>query len=138
MEERSGTSHGRLSLAGWLPGDADFVDLGSAVSRIGATLTFKISPRQLWRNERTSSDDPEVPHSEQQWILLVRAQRKGTMVGASPITWPKTLELAAIRPERHSGNPELQLSTTPGGSVMITARRPKRSTTWHHRPRLVV
>jgi hypothetical protein len=139
MEGRAGTSNGRLSLAGWLPGSADFVDLGSAVSRVGATLTFKISPRQLRRKETSSSDDSEIRgHEQQQWILLLRAQRKGTMIGASPIIWPEALELAAIGTGRHTGSPELQLSPTPGGSVMITMRQPKRSPTWHHRPRLVV
>jgi hypothetical protein len=139
MEAGTRTSNGRLSLAGWLPGSTDFVDLGSAVSRVGPTLTFKINPQQLWREEMISSDDPEIAGSEQrQWILLVQAQRKGNRLGASPITWPRALELAPIRLGRHARNHELQLGPTPGGSVMITMRRPKRSSTWHHRPRLVV
>jgi len=139
LQGGTGASHGRLSLAGWLPGSADFVDLGSAVSRVGATLTFNVTSRQLSRNETVDSEDSEVFGSEQrQWILLLRAQRKGATIGASPIIWPKALEPAAIRIQRHIGHPDLQLGTTPGGSVMITMRSAKRSPTWHHRPRLVV
>lgn len=137
LDEEAGVSIGRLRLAGWLAGSTDFVDLGSAVSRIGSTLTFKINPRQLW--EETASSDAAVVRSgeQRQWILLLRAQRKGTMIGASPITWPDSLESGAIHLEREARNSQVQLGSTAGGSVMITLRRPKRSTTWH-RPRLVV
>ena len=138
LDEEAGVSIGRLRLAGWLAGSTDFVDLGSAVSRIGSTLTFKINPRQLWKEETASSDAAVVRSGEQrQWILLLRAQRKGTMIGASPITWPDSLESGAIHLEREARNSQVQLGSTAGGSVMITLRRPKRSTTWH-RPRLVV
>jgi hypothetical protein len=47
------------------------------------------------------------------------------------------LELAAIRVDRVSKSPCVQLGVTSGGSVMITVTQPKRSTVWH-RPRLVV
>jgi hypothetical protein len=108
------------------------------VSRIGSTLTFKINPRQLWKEETASSDDALEGSSEQrQWILLLRAQRKGTMIGASPIIWPSSLESEAIHLEREARNPQIQLGSTADRSVMITIRRPKRSPTWH-RPRLVV
>jgi hypothetical protein len=138
LDDEAGASIGRLRLAGWLSGSTDFVDLGSAVSRIGSTLTFKISPRQLWKEEIDSSDALPAASSEQRhWILLLRAQRKGAMIGATPITWPRTLELGTVQLEREARNPQIQLGSTPGGSVMITLRQPKRSQTWH-RPRLVV
>jgi glycosyltransferase involved in cell wall biosynthesis len=138
LDDEAGVSIGRLRLAGWLAGSSDFVDLGSAVSRIGSTLTFKINPRQLWKEETASSDNALMSSSEQrQWILLLRAQRKGTMIGASPITWPTSLESGAIHLEREARNPQIQLGSTADRSVMITIRRPKRSPTWH-RPRLVV
>ena len=138
LDDEAGVSIGRLRLAGWLAGSSDFVDLGSAVSRIGSTLTFKINPRQLWKEEIASSDDALEGSSEQrQWILLLRAQRKGTMIGASPIIWPSSLESEAIHLEREARNPQIQLGRTADRSVMITIRRPKRSPTWH-RPRLVV
>jgi hypothetical protein len=128
----------QISLAGWLPGTTDFVDLGPAVSRVGSTFTFMINTRQLWRERITTSDGSADGAVEQrQWILLVQAQRKGRRIGASPITWPETLELAAIRLERVSRSPQVQLGTSQGGSVMITVTRPKRSPVWH-RPRLVV
>jgi Glycosyltransferases involved in cell wall biogenesis len=138
LDDEAGVSIGRLRLAGWLAGSSDFVDLGSAVSRIGSTLTFKINPRQLWTEETASSDYALEGSSEQrQWILLLRAQRKGTMIGASPIIWPSSLESEAIHLEREARYPQIQLGSTADRSVMITIRRPKRSPTWH-RPRLVV
>ena len=138
LDEEAGASIARLRLAGWLSGNTNFVDLGSAVSRIGSTLTFKISPRQLWKEENDSSNALPTGSSEQRhWILLLREQRKGTMVGATPITWPETLEPGAIRVEREGRNPQIRLDRTPGGSAMITLRQPKRSQAWH-RPRLVV
>jgi len=137
LEESSVTSP-QLSLAGWLPGTTDFVDLGPAVSRVGSTLTFMINTRQLWRDGITVSDGSVDGAIEQrQWVLLVQAQRKDKRIGASPITWPETLELAAIRLERVSRSPQVQLGASQGGSVMITVTRPKRSPAWH-RPRLVV
>ena len=138
LDDEAGASIARLRLAGWLSGNTDFVDLGSAVSRIGSTLTFKISPRQLWKEENDSSNALSTGSSEQRhWILVLREQRKGAMVGATPITWPETLEPGAIRVEREGRNPQIRLDSTPGGSAMITLRQPKRSQAWH-RPRLVV
>jgi len=136
--EESSVAPSQISLAGWLPGTTDVVDLGPAVSRVGSTFTFMINTRQLWRERITTSDGSADAGVEQrQWILLVQAQRKGRRIGASPITWPETLELAAIRLERVSRSPQVQLGTSQGGSVMITVMRPKRSPVWH-RPRLVV
>jgi glycosyltransferase involved in cell wall biosynthesis len=139
LDDEAGVSIGRLRLAGWLDGSADFVDLGSPVSRIGSTLTFKVSPRQLWKEEIASVNDASAAASseQRQWILLLRSQRKGAMIGASPIAWPKSLEAGAIHFEREARNSQIQLGSTAAGSVMITVRRPKRSPTWH-RPRLVV
>jgi glycosyltransferase involved in cell wall biosynthesis len=128
----------QLSLAAWLPAADDFVDLGPEVSRVGSTLTFVVNTRQLWREGiATCSGSGDGTIEQRQWVLLVEAQRKGRRIGASPITWPETLELAAIRLERVSRSPHIQLGATSGGSVMITMTRPKRSTVWH-RPRLVV
>jgi hypothetical protein len=125
-------------LAAWLSAADDFVDLGPEVSRVGSTLTFVVNTRQLWREGiATFSGSGDGTIEQRQWVLLVEAQRKGRRIGASPITWPETLELAAIRLERVSRSPHIQLGATSGGSVMITMTRPKRSTVWH-RPRLVV
>jgi glycosyltransferase involved in cell wall biosynthesis len=136
--ENGGGSTGRVRLAGWQPGSGDFVDLGLAVSEIGSMLTFKISPRQLWSEEAPSSEGLHGSGSEQRhWIALLRTERKGTMMGASPIIWPQGLKIPATHLVRHTRNLQIQFGSTPGGSLMITLRRPKRSPTWH-RPRLVV
>jgi hypothetical protein len=137
IEDGLGTRPQWLRLGAWLPGSADFVDLGPAAARIGSTLTFKISPRQLWQQD-TASDDLHTGSSDQrQWIMLLMAQRRDTMIGASPIMWPETLEHGTFRLDRRGRHPQIQLGSTAGRSVMITMRRPKRSPTWH-RPRLVV
>jgi poly(ribitol-phosphate) beta-N-acetylglucosaminyltransferase len=137
IEDGLGTRPQWLRLGAWLPGSADFVDLGPAAARIGSTLTFKISPRQLWQQD-TASDDLRTGSSDQrQWIMLLMAQRRDTMIGASPIMWPETLEHGTFRLDRRGRHPQIQLGSTAGRSVMITMRRPKRSPTWH-RPRLVV
>jgi glycosyltransferase involved in cell wall biosynthesis len=136
--EATPAADAQLSLAAWLPVAGDFVDLGPDVSRVGSTLTFVVNTRQLWREGIASlSESEDGAIEERHWVLLVEAQRKGRRIGASPITWPETLELAALRLERVSRSPHIQLGATPGGSVMITMTRPKRSTVWH-RPRLVV
>ena len=99
-------SAGRLSLAAWLPGSPDFVDLGTAASRAGSTLTFKISPRRLLHDKSASSDGPSagLPH-QRQWVLLLRAERKGRLIAASPVMVPsETLRPAAARDGR---NPRL-------------------------------
>jgi poly(ribitol-phosphate) beta-N-acetylglucosaminyltransferase len=133
-----GGSSGRVRLAGWQPGSSDFVDLGLAVSEIGSMLTFKISPRQLWNDEAPSSKGLPASGTEQRhWIALLRTDRKGTMIGASPIIWPQGLQIPAKHLARRTRNPQIEFASTPGGSLMITLRRPKRSPTWH-RPRLVV
>jgi hypothetical protein len=119
----------RLKLAGSPPGSSDVIDLGSAVSRAGSTLTFKISLRQLRRAATAVTDGPRTS-KQPYWTLLLRAQRKGNVIGASPIIWPETLELAAR-------SPRVQLSATPGRSVMITVRQSRRSLMWH-RLRLAV
>jgi poly(ribitol-phosphate) beta-N-acetylglucosaminyltransferase len=137
LEAEAGASIGRVNLGAWLPGTTEFVDLGPETSRVGTTLTFTINIRQLF-DEVASSDvpaDSKIEHSHR--VLLVESQRRGRRVGASPIRWPETLELAAIRFDRKARNPQIQLGATPGGSVMITVRQPKRSPIWH-RPRLVV
>jgi hypothetical protein len=137
LDDAAGPSTGRLRLAGRLPGSPDLVDLGSAASRAGPMLTFKINPRQLWREETPSSHGARPSGGQQlQWILLLRALRRGTLIGASPISWPDTLEQAAIHLERDSRNPQIELGATPGHSVMITLKRQKRFPTWH-RLRLV-
>jgi hypothetical protein len=135
VEPEAGATSARVKLAGWLPGSTDFVDFGSAVSRAGSTLTFKISLRRLWQEAATPSDGPRT-NEQRQWTLLLRAQRRGIMIGASPITWPDALELAALRPPK-TRTSRVQLGATPGRSVMITVRRPKRSLMWH-RLRLAV
>ena len=136
--EAPGAPAAQLSLAAWLPGADDFVDLGPEVSRVGSTLTFVVNTRQLWREGiATAGGSSDGAIEQRQWVLLVEALKKGRRIGASPITWPETLELAAIRVDRLSKSPHVQLGATSGGSVMITVTQPKRSTVWH-RPRLVV
>jgi glycosyltransferase involved in cell wall biosynthesis len=135
IEAAPGVATGRLRLAGWLPGNTDFIDFGSPVSRAGSVQTFKISLRRLWR-ELPAPSDALLSTEQRQWTLLLRAQRRGTMIGASPITWPDALELAAIRPRR-ARSPRVQLGASQGRSVMITVRRTKRSLMWH-RLRLAV
>jgi hypothetical protein len=105
---------------------------------VGSTLTFVINTRQLWR-EGTANSSPPVDGSnaKRQWVLLLAGQRRGKRIGASPIMWPETLEQTAIRLDRESRSRHIQLGATPGGSVMITMTRPKRSQMCH-RPRLVV
>ena len=136
--EAPGAPAAQLSLAAWLPGTDDFVDLGPEVSRVGSTLTFVVNTRQLWREGiATAGGSSDGAIEQREWVLLVEALKRGRKIGASPITWPETLELAAIRVDRVSKSPHVQLGATSGGSVMITVTRPKRSTVWH-RPRLVV
>ena|GEM_PF-1377065 len=137
LDDAADPSTGRLKLAGRLPGSPDLVNLGSAASRVGSMLTFKINPQQLWREETASSYDARASGGKQlQWILLLRALRRGTMIGASPISWPEPLEQAATHLERDSRNPQIELGATPGRSVMITLKRQKRLSAWH-RLRLV-
>ncbi len=93
-------SAGRLSLAAWLPGRPDFVDLGSVPSRLGSTLTFKISARRFLRDEFATSDDMGDGISDkQQWVLLLQAETKGRRLAASPIMVPSD----ALRPARNQG-----------------------------------
>jgi len=136
--EEPGVSSGQLSLAVWLPGTTDLVDLGSEESRVRSTLTFVISARQLWDKEIASPEKPADGRIEPcEWVLLLEAQKRGRRIGVSPIAWPEALPLPAIRLDRGSRHPRIQLGATPGGSVMITVARPRRSPPWH-RPRLVV
>ena len=136
--EEPAVSSGHLSLAAWRPGTTDFVDLGSEESRVRSTLTFVISARQLWDKEIASPEKPGDGRIElRQWVLLLEAQKRGRRTGASPIAWPEAVPLPAIRLDRETRNPRIHLGATPGGSVMITVARPRRSPPWH-RPRLVV
>ena len=93
-------------------------------SRAGSTLTFVVNARQLWREGiATAGGSSDGTIEQREWVLLVEAMKKGRRVGASPITWPETLELATIRVDRGSKSPHVQLGATPGGSVMITVTR---------------
>ena len=128
---------GRLSLAAWLPGSADFVDLGHEVSRLGPTLTFKISARRFLRGEFASSDDiGDGIGDKRQWVLLLQAETKGRRLAASPIMVPSD----ALRPgatKAETRGSRIQVGATPRGSVVVTATRTRRSPVWH-RHRLVV
>jgi glycosyltransferase involved in cell wall biosynthesis len=136
--EEPGVSSSQLNLAAWRPGTTDFVDLGSEESHVRSTLTFVISARQLWDKEIASPEKPADGRIELcQWVLLLEAQKRGRRIGASPIAWPEEVPSPAIRLGRETRNPQIQLGATPGGSVMITVARPRRSPPWH-RPRLVV
>jgi glycosyltransferase involved in cell wall biosynthesis len=133
---QAAASAGRLSLAAWLPGSPDFVDLGPAASRAGSTLTFKISARRFLHDKSASSDGP-VAGVNHQWVLLLREQRKGRLIAASPLLAAgETLRPAATR-EEGSQDSRIRVGATPQGSVVLTVRRPRRMHAWH-RPRLVV
>jgi poly(ribitol-phosphate) beta-N-acetylglucosaminyltransferase len=137
--DEASASAGRLSLAAWLPGRADFVDLGPAASRAGSTLTFDISARRFLHDEPTSSDGPAIGITDQrQWILLLQAERKGKVTAASPIMVPsETLQPAGARVAGGIRGSRIQVGATPRGSVVVTVKRPRRMPAWH-RPRLVV
>jgi poly(ribitol-phosphate) beta-N-acetylglucosaminyltransferase len=136
LEEPKGST-GQLNLAAYLPGSTEFVDLGAEVSRVGSTLTFTINARQLWREDVALDKPGEGILGQCQWVLLLESQKKGRRVGASPIRWPETLELPALRVEHEARDPHIRLGATPGRSLMITVARPRRPATWR-RPRLVV
>ena len=136
--EEPALSAGRLSLAAWILGSTESADLGSESSRAGSTLTFLINARRLCDGEIASFARPAAETIEvHECLLLLEAQRKGRRVGASPIKWPETLDVTTIRLERGTRSPQIQLCASPGGSVIITVTRPRRSPTWR-RPRLVV
>jgi len=132
-------SAGRLSLAAWLPGSATFVDLGPEISRVGSTLTFKISARRFLHDESAFSAGRGAAVTDQrQWVLLLQAERKGKVMGASPIMVPsETLRPAATRAEEETRGSRIQVGVTPRGSAVVTVKRPRRMPAWH-RPRLVV
>ena len=134
--DETSASTGRLSLAAWHPGRPDFVDLGSVSSRLGSTLTFKISVRRFLRDEFAPSDDMGDGISDkQQWVLLLQAETKGRRLAASPIMVPsEALRPAATKAETRGSR--IQVGATPHGSVVVTATRTRRSPAWH-RPRLV-
>jgi hypothetical protein len=133
---QAGASAGRLSLAAWLPGSPNFVDLGPAASRAGSTLTFKISARRFLHDKSASSDGPRAGVNHQ-WVLLLRAERKGRLIAASPVMVPsETLRPAAARDEGIRDS-RIQVGATPQGSIVVTVRKPRRMPAWH-RPRLVV
>ncbi|HEX3200039.1 MAG TPA: glycosyltransferase family 2 protein [Propionibacteriaceae bacterium] len=137
--DEASASAGRLTLAAWLPGSPDFVDLGPAASHAGSTLTFEISARRFLHDEPASSDGPAAGMTAQrQWVLLLQAERKGKVTAASPIMVPgETLRPAAARPAGRIRGSRIQVGTTPRGSVVVTVKRPRRMPAWH-RPRLVV
>jgi hypothetical protein len=128
---------GRLSLAAWLLGSPDFVDLGHEASRLGSALTFKISTRRLLRGEFASSDDiGDGVGDKRQWILLLQAETKGRRLAASPImVLSDALRPAETKVETRGSR--IQVGATPHGSVVVTATPTSRSPVWH-RHRLVV
>jgi hypothetical protein len=136
--DEASASVGRLSLAAWLPGSRDFVDLGPEASRAGPMLIFRISARRFLHDEFASSNGSGNGTTDQcQWVLLLQAERKGMIVAASPILVPRdTLRPAATRAgETRDGR--IQVGATPRGSVVVTVTRTRRLPVWH-RPRLVV
>jgi glycosyltransferase involved in cell wall biosynthesis len=138
--EEAGASAGRLSLAGRLPGSPDFVDLGSEASRAGSTLIFKISTRRFLHDESsstTSDGSPAGVTDQRQWVLLLRAQRKGQVMAASPIMVPSETLRSAGAAGIGTRDARIQVGATPAGSVVVTVKRPRQVPAWH-RPRLVV
>jgi poly(ribitol-phosphate) beta-N-acetylglucosaminyltransferase len=134
-------SAGRLSLAAWRPGAANFVDLGPAASRAGSTLIFKISARRFLHDEASSSatsDDSAAGVTDQrQWVLLLREQKKGKVMAASPIMVPSDTLRSAGAAGTGRRDARIQVGATPAGSVVVTVKRPRVTPAWH-RPRLVV
>jgi glycosyltransferase involved in cell wall biosynthesis len=131
-------SAGRLSLAAWFPGSPNFVDLGPAASRAGSTLTFKISARRFLQDKSASSDGPGAGLAHQrQWVLLLRAERRGRLIAASPVMVPSEILRPAAARDQGTRDSRIQLGATPQGSIVVTVKRPRRMPAWH-RPRLVV
>jgi hypothetical protein len=137
--DEAGVSAGRLSLAAWLPGSPNLVDLGPEISRVRSTLTFKISARRFLHDESAFSAARGAGVADQrQWVLLLQAERKGKVMGASPIMVPsETLRPAATRAEEETRGSRIQVGATPRGSAVVTVKRRRRMPAWH-RPRLVV
>jgi poly(ribitol-phosphate) beta-N-acetylglucosaminyltransferase len=137
LDEACASSAGRLSLAAWLPDSQDFVDLGPAASRLGSTLTFKISARRLLRDESASSEHLEDGLGEKrQWVLLLQTATHRRRTAASPIMIPSD----GLRPpaaNAETRDSRIQVGATPRGSVVVTATRTRRSPLWH-RHRVVV
>ena len=73
--DEASASSGRLSLAAWLPGSPEFVDLGSETSRVGAMLTFKISARRFLHDEFASSNG-SANGTTDHWVLLLQAKER--------------------------------------------------------------
>ena len=137
LDETSASSTGRLRLAAWLPDSPDFVDLGPEASRLGSTLTFKISTRRFLRDESASSEHVgDGLSNKRQWVLLLQAATKGKMMAASPIMVP-TDALSPAGANAETRDSRIQVGATPRGSVVVTAIRTSRSPVWH-RHRLVV
>jgi hypothetical protein len=135
--DQASAAAGRLSLAAWHLGSSDFVDLGPEASRAGPIRTFKISARRLHDEFVSSNGSGNGTTDQHQWILLLQAERKGTIVAASPILVPSdTLRSAATRAEE-TRDGRIQVGATPRGSAVVTVKRTRRLPAWH-RPRLVI
>jgi poly(ribitol-phosphate) beta-N-acetylglucosaminyltransferase len=129
---------GRLRLGAWLPGSPDFVDLGPEVSRADPIRTFKISARRFLHDEYLSSNGSGNGTTDQrQWILLLQAEKRGTIVAASPIMVPTDTLRPATTKAEETRDGRIQIGATPRGSVVVTVKRARRLPAWH-RPRLVV
>jgi poly(ribitol-phosphate) beta-N-acetylglucosaminyltransferase len=138
--EEPGASAGRLGMAAWLPGSPNFVDLAPEASRAGSTLIFKISTRRFLHDESSSATSDGLPAGvtdQRQWVLLLRAQRKGKVMAASPIMVPSGTLRSAGAAGKGTRDGRIQVGATPAGSVVVTVKRPRRMPAWH-RPRLVV
>jgi hypothetical protein len=120
--DQASAAAGRLSLAAWHPDNPDFVDLGTAASRMGPILTFKISARRLLDDEFVFSNGSGNGTTDQrQWVLLLQAERKGMIVAASPIMVPSDpLRAAATTRPEETRDGRIQVGSTPGGSVVVT------------------
>ena len=135
--DEASASVGRLWLAAWPPGGPDFVDLGSETSQVGAMLTFKISSRQFLHDEFASSNGSANGTADQrQWVLLLQAKRKGTVVAASPIMVATDALLLGAAKVDGTRDGRIQVGATPRGSVVVTAKGARRLPLWH-RSRLV-
>ena len=119
LDETSASSTGRLRLAAWLPDSPDFVDLGPEASRLGSTLTFKISTRRFLRDESASSE--HVGDGRQQQASMgpaVAGGNKGKNDGRQPDHGPdrrvigrRELTLKRVTLESRSAPPRADRSS---------------------------
>jgi hypothetical protein len=134
----AGISVGQLRLAAWFPGRPDFVDLGTGgfPRRLRADVQDQRSPATATMSSLASDASGNGTTDQRQWVLLLQAERMGTIMAASPIMirGDSTRPTATRAEQTRDGR--IQVGATPRESVVVTVKRPRRSPVWH-RLRLV-